>query len=97
MCICTITIVHHPTHHFSDILSMWAVWMSEKSLTLTELELTSPGGIRCNLTLANPTIYEIKQAYMAYKLHLNIIAEVYWIKIKTFIHSLFYRLFYRLL
>ena len=46
--------------------------MSEKSLTLTELELTSPGGIRCNLTLANPTIYELKQAYMAYKLHLYI-------------------------
>ena len=29
-----------------------------------------------------------KQAYMAYKLRLNIIAEVYWLKIKTFIHKL---------
>ena len=29
-----------------------------------------------------------KQAYMAYKSHLNIIAEVYWLKIKTFIHNL---------
>ena len=26
--------------------------------------------------------YEIKQAYMAYKSRLNIIAEVYWLKIK---------------
>ena len=29
-----------------------------------------------------------KQAYMAYKSRLNIIAEVYWLKIKTFIHNL---------
>ena len=32
--------------------------------------------------------YEEKQAYMAYKSRLNIIAKVYWLKIKTFIHNL---------
>ena len=30
----------------------------------------------------------MKQAYMAYKLCLNIIAEVYWIKIKTILLSI---------
>ena len=34
------------------------------------------------------TVYEDKQAYMAYKSRLNNIAEVYWWKIKTFIHNL---------
>ena len=29
---------------------------------------------------------------MAYKSRLNIIAEVYWIKIKTFIHIQYYKL-----
>ena len=38
-------------------------------------------------------VFNSKQAYMAYKSRLDIIAEVYWLKIKTFIHILFYRLF----
>ena len=29
-----------------------------------------------------------KQAYMAYKSHLNIMPEVYWLKIKTILQSI---------
>ena len=49
------------------------------------------------LGLTRPTTVNVmKQAYMAYKSRLNIIAEVYWLKIKTFIfnHSIVYSIVY---
>ena len=39
-----------------------------------------------------------QQAYMAYKSRLNIIAEVYWLKVYSrLVYRLFYRLFYNFL
>ena len=41
------------------------------------------------LGLTRPTTVNVmKKAYMAYKSRLNIIAEVYWLKIKTSIDNL---------
>ena len=59
------------------MIQMWRRIYRIKRFSCTRIVLINVASDKCRHSIAD------KQAYMTYKLCLNIIAEVYWLKIKT--------------